>query len=329
MIANQSMKQSAKDFHVLNTVTEYTRFYGLPAPAHPLLTVIDLDNMRHTISLEAIAAATTPVVQQLYMVSLKRNMRGAAIRYGHQSYDFSEGVLSFLAPGQGCWAVANMTPDEISSWTAGLSGWTLLFHPDLLSKYPLGKKIGGYGFFSYDVHEALHLSAQEENVLDNLLNTIQSENERPIDAFSQDVIVSQLDVLLTYANRFYHRQFLTRRTVEHDRDGGPLLSRFETLLIGYFAQDSEQPLPTVQYFADELNVSSAYLSDMLRTLTGQNTQQHIHHALIEKAKRLLLTTSLTINETAFQLGFEYPQYFSRLFRSKTGQTPAAFRFSVQ
>ena len=221
-----------------------------------------------------------------------------------------------------------MTPNELNDWTAGLSGWTLLFHPDLLARYPLGKKIGGYGFFSYRVHEALHLSAQEETVLDNLLTTIRSENERPVDAFSQDVIVSQLDVLLTYANRYYHRQFLTRRTAEHDRDGG-LLIRFETMLTDYFAQDQEQPLPTVQFFADELNVSSAYLSDMLRTLTGQNTQQHIHHALIEKAKRLLLTTSLSINETAFQLGFEYPQYFSRLFKNKTGQTPAEFRFSAQ
>lgn len=318
------MKNSAKDFHVLNTVTEYTRFYGLPAPAHPLLTVIDLGSLRHNTSPDAVTAATTPVVQQLYMVSLKRNMKETAIRYGHQSYDYNEGVLSFLAPGQGCWAAGNMSADELLNWAAGLNGWTLLFHPDLLSRYPLGKKIIGYGFFSYEVHEALHLSAQEENVLNNLLDTIRNENERPVDAFSQDVIVSQLDVLLTYANRYYHRQFLTRRTAEHD-----LLTRFETLLIGYFAQDTGQLLPTVQYFADELNVSPAYLSDMLRTLTGQNTQQHIHQALIEKAKRLLLTTSLTINETAFQLGFEYPQYFSRLFKSKTGQTPAAFRFSAQ
>lgn len=323
------MKQSAKDFHVLNTVTEYTRFYGLPAPAHPLLTVIDLGSLRDLPQPQEARVLMTPVVQQFYVVSLKRNMKGVAIRYGHQSYDYNEGVLSFLAPGQGCWPAGNMTADEMSNWTAGLSGWTLLFHPDLLSKYPLGKKIASYGFFSYEVHEALHLSAQEEGVLDSLLDSIRNENERPIDAFSQDVIVSQLEVLLTYANRFYHRQFLTRRTAEHDRDGGPLLSRFETRLIGYFAQDSEQTLPTVQFFADELHVSPAYLSDMLRTLTGQNTQQHIHHALIERAKQILLTTSLSINETAFQLGFEYPPYFSRLFKSKTGLTPAAFRFSAQ
>lgn len=318
------MKQSAHNFRVLTTVTEYTRFYELPAPAHPLLTVIDLDRLGEQRSPTAITAAMTPVVTQLYMISLKRNLNGAAIRYGHQSYDYSEGVLSFLAPGQGCWAVSSMDEAELSDWTANLSGWTLLFHPDLLNKYPLGKKMAIYGFFSYEVHEALHLSAQEEQLLDSLLATIRSENERPVDAFSQDVIVAQLEVLLTYANRFYHRQFLTRRAAEHD-----LLSRFETRLIGYFAADTEQPLPTVQFFADELNVSPAYLSDMLRTLTGQNTQQHIHQVLLEKAKRLLLTTSLSINETAFQLGFEYPQYFSRLFKSKTGQTPAAFRLSAQ
>ena len=200
----------------------------------------------------------------------------------------------------------------------------LVFHPDLLRKYPLAQKIAGYGFFSYQVHEALHISAQEESLLDGLLTVIRSEYERPIDAFSQDVLVAQLEVLLNYANRFYHRQFLTRRTAEHD-----LLSRFETALTAYFEQDGEPSLPTVQHFADALNVSPAYLGDMLRALTGESTQPHLHRALIDKAKRLLLTTSLSVNETAFQLGFEYPQYFTRLFKSKTGLTPAAFRFSAQ
>jgi YesN/AraC family two-component response regulator len=179
--------------------------------------------------------------------------------------------------------------------------------------------MASYGFFSYQVHEALHLSEREEKVLDGLLRSIQGEYEQPIDAFSHDVLISQIETLLNYANRFYHRQFLTRRTVEHD-----LLTRFETELTTYFAQASEQPLPTVQHFADALHVSPAYLSDMLRTLTGQTTQQHIHYALIEKAKQLLLTTSLSINETAFQLGFEYPQYFTRLFKNKTGKVLPRF-----
>ena len=306
------MKQPAKEFQVLATVTDYTRFCGLPAPAHPLLTLIDLEQTRNQ---PLPAPITTAVVQQLYTVWLKRDFKGR-LHYGHQSYDFSEGVLGFVAPGQVFSVDASVDVSE-------LSGWMLVFHPDLLLKYPLGQKIASYGFFSYQVHEALHISAQEEKVLDNLLDAIRQEYERPIDAFSQDVLVSQLDQLLSYANRFYHRQFLTRRAAEHDR-----LSSFETLLANYFAQDGTLPLPTVQYFADALHLSPAYLSDMLRTLTGQNTQQHIHHALIEKAKRLLLTTSLSVGETAFQLGFEYPQYFNRLFKSKTGQTPAAFRRSA-
>jgi AraC-like DNA-binding protein len=255
-------------------------------------------------------------VQNFYTIWLKKNLKGP-IRYGHKPFDFNEGVLGFQAPGQ----VFTIDPTlDISE----LSGWMVLFHPDLLARYPLGKKITSYGFFSYDLHEALHLSEREEKVLDSLLLSIKNEYEQPIDAFSQDVLIAQLEVLLTHANRFYHRQFLTRRTVEHD-----LLTHFETLVTEYFAREGEQSLPSVQHFADRLNVSPAYLSDMLRTLTGQTTQQHLHQRLIDKAKRLLLTTSLSINETAFQLGFEYPQYFTRLFKSKTGPTPAAVRFSAQ
>ena len=305
------MKSPSKELQVLATVTDYTRFCGLPAPAHPLLTLLDLGQTRHLPP----PPMRTPVVQQLYTIWLKKDFRGR-LHYGHQSYDFREGVLGFVAPGQ------VFSVDEAVD-ISELSGWMLVFHPDLLRTYPLGKKITTYGFFTYAVHEALHVSAQEEALLDMLLSTIRSEYERPIDAFSQDVLVSQLEVLLSYANRFYHRQFLTRRVAEHDQ-----LSRFEALLLGYFTQDGELPLPTVHYFADALAVSPAYLGDMLRALTGQTTQQHIHHALIEKAKRLLLTTSLTVNETAFQLGFEYPQYFNRLFKSKTGLTPAAFRQSA-
>lgn len=316
------MKKPAKEFHVLNTVTDYTRLCGLPAPAHPLLTLIDLAHARDLPP----PVIKTPVVQKLYSIWLKKDFKGR-LYYGHQSYDFSEGVLGFVAPGQ-----VFSVDDELD--VSDLSGWMLVFHPDLLLKYPLAQKISSYGFFSYQVHEALHLSAAEEAVLDSLLDTIWAEYERPIDEFSQDVLVAQLDLLLSYANRFYHRQFVTRRSAEND-----LTTRFETQLVSYFAQEPGSPvrqtgsthvsLPTVQLFADALNVSPAYLSDTLRTLTGQTTQQHIHHALIERAKQILLSTSLSVNETAFQLGFDYPQYFSRLFKSKTGMTPAAFRFSAQ
>ncbi|RYU76086.1 helix-turn-helix domain-containing protein [Hymenobacter persicinus] len=304
------MKQPAKEFTVLASVSDFTRHFGFPAPAHPLLTVIDLAQHRQ------LMPAAGPALRQLYIISLKKNLKGQ-MQYGRQSYDFSQGVLAFYAPGQLC---ENNDSLDISE----LSGWMLVFHPDLLHRYPLGKKITGYGFFSYQVHEALHLSEREEQVLDGVLSGIRHEYGQPTDAFSQDVLVSQLDVLLSYANRYYHRQFLTRRPAEHD-----LLTRFEQLLTAYFAQGETQPLPSVQHFADALHVSPAYLSDLLRTLTGQTTQQHIHYGLIEKAKQLLLTTSLTINETAFQLGFEYPQYFTRLFKSKTGLTPAAFRIAAQ
>ncbi|AMR29406.1 AraC family transcriptional regulator [Hymenobacter psoromatis] len=317
------MRTPTPDFKRLTTVTDYTRFYGLPAPAHPLLTVVNLAQL----PLPAALAATTPVVQGLYSVSLKRNLRNASLRYGRQLYDFSEGTMSFLAPGQGCWVEeppAAVAPADLSAYVAALraelSGWLLVFHPDLLRKYPLAQKIAGYGFFTYQVHEALHLSAQEEDLLEGLLRGIRGEYERPIDAFSQEVIVTQLDVLLTYANRFYHRQFLTRRAAEPDQ-----ISRFEALLSAHFAAETAQPLPTVQHFADALSISAAYLSDLLRTCTGQTAQQHLHRVLIEKAKQLLLNTSLSVNETAFQLGFDYPQYFSRLFKRKTGATPVAFR----
>lgn len=304
------MKQPAKEFRTLASVADFTQHFGFPAPAHPLLTVVDLAAHRNA------PPPPCPAVRQLYIISLKKNLQGK-LYYGHRAYDFGEGVLGFYAPGQLCEAAPDLDTSE-------LSGWLLVFHPDLLAKYPLGQKMAGYGFFSYAVHEALHLSAREEQLLDGIVAGIRAEYAQSIDAFSQDVLVSQLEVLLNYANRFYHRQFLTRRTAEHD-----LLTRFESLLTAYFTRAAEQPLPTVQYFADALHVSPAYLSDMLRTLTGQNTQQHLHHALIEKAKRLLLSTSLTVNEAAFRLGFEYPQYFTRLFKSKTGLTPAAFRFSAQ
>ena len=310
--------KTAQEFQILATVSDYARHYGLPAPTHPLLLVIDLAAARDRAAAEAPLTAAgqarllAPVVPQLYTIFLKRNLKGL-LYYGHQPYDFSEGVLGFSAPGQ-VFRVAEGLD------TSAVTGWMLVFHPDLLARYPLGQKMASYAFFGYDVREALHLAAREEAQLAELLQVLKTECEQPIDAFSQDVLVAQLETLLSYANRFYHRQFLTRRAAPHD-----LLSRFEARLTAYFAHAADQPLPTVQHFAEALYVSPAYLGELLRSLTGQSTQQHIHHALIERAKQLLLSTSLSVNETAFRLGFEYPQYFSRLFKSKTGHSPAAFR----
>ena len=305
------MKKTTDNIRVIDTLAEYARMCGHPEPSHPLITVLDLKQTLARMSAEP-ARPFEPIVQNFYSIAVKRGLKGT-VHYGRRTHDFSSGVLTFMAPGQVFAIDENLDISE-------LEGWSLLVHPDLLHSYPLGRKITQYGFFHYDTTEALHLSAEEEATLDDVLRGIAREYARPIDAFSQDVIVSQLGVLLTYSDRFYQRQFVTRAKVPHD-----LLSRFENLLRDYLTGEEGTPLPTVSLLAGKLQVTPAYLSDMLRSLTGLTAQQHIHQAVIEKAKRMLLGTSLSVAETAFALGFEYPQYFSRLFRQKTGMTPSDFR----
>jgi len=205
-----------------------------------------------------------------------------------------------------------------------LSGYWLVIHPDFIRNYPLGKSMKEYGYFSYAVNEALHLSDDEEKTITSIMQNIEHEYRSVIDNFSQDVIVSHIELLLNYCNRFYNRQFITRRAANND-----LLIKLENILTEYFDSGllHELGLPTVQYVSDKLNVSADYLSDMFRSLTGQNTQQHIHSYLIEKAKEVLTTTNLSVSEIAYQLGFEYPQSFSKLFKNKTSLTPLKFRQS--
>ena len=222
--------------------------------------------------------------------------------------------MSFIAPNQ----IISIDNDE----DRNKDGWSLLFHPDLIRQYQLGKTIKNYGFFSYSVNEALHLSDEEEKSIEVIIQNIQKEINERLDNFSQDVIVSNLELLLSYCNRFYNRQFITRKMATND-----LLTNFETNLENYFSDNSNLTLPTVEKLATDLNVSSSYLSDMLRSLTGQNTQQHIHDKLIDKAKEILTTTDLTVSEVAYQLGFEYPQSFSKLFKSKTDLTPLEYKHS--
>ncbi len=195
----------------------------------------------------------------------------------------------------------------------------LAFHPDFIRKYPLGSKIGKLKFFSYETNEALHMSEAERSLIEGLMENMLDEYNRNIDEHSQNIIVSQLDVLLNYSERFYTRQFRTRNSVELD-----ILTRFQSILHKHFDEGNDK-LIAANDMASQLNMSTHYLSDLLRNLTGLNTRQHIHVYLIERAKSLLLTTDLSINEIAFSLGFNYPQYFSRLFKSKTGQTPIEFR----
>ncbi len=252
-------------------------------------------------------------VLNFYGISLKKNVSGK-LKYGQNYYDFDEGVLALTAPKQ-ILSVAGEGDYKVS-------GYWLVFHVDFILHYPLGRVIKDYGFFSYAVNEALHLAEKEEKMLEGIFKNIEQEYQTSIDQFSQDVMISHLELLLNYCNRFYNRQFLTRKKVGND-----LLSKMEELLDEYFENDTplKSGLPTVQYFAGKLNVSSNYLSDMLRALTGQSTQEHIHNKLIEKAKESLTVTNLSVSEIAYQLGFEYPQSFSKLFKSKTNLTPIAYR----
>lgn len=294
----------------IHSISELHRLMGLTKPLHPLISLINMD--------EVLSSGNTDEVHFLlnfYGVSLKRNL-SSKLKYGQNYFDFDEGVLAMTAPKQ----ILSVNSED----NYKVSGYWLVFHSDFILNYTLGKGIKDYGFFSYAVYEALHLSDKEEKMLEGIFKNIEQEYQTSIDQFSQDVMVSHLELLLNYCNRFYNRQFLTRK-----KAGNDLLSKMEELLNEYFKNDKliESGLPTVQYFAENMNVSSNYLSDMLRALTGQSTQQHIHNKLIEKAKETLITTNLSVSEIAYQLGFEHPQSFSKLFKSKTSLTPIEFRAS--
>lgn len=289
----------------INTVKEFTDLLSCPPAHHPLLSICRVTDFKEYVPIEK------PVQLNLYLIVIKDGTNCTA-KYGWRDYDFARGAMSFFAPGQiHLW---NDQPAKPSGW-----GWMLVFHPDFIRKYALGAKIGKLKFFSYETSEALHISDAERIQAEALMESIETEYKRSIDEHTQDIIVSQLDVLLNYAERFYTRQFRTRNSVETD-----IVTRFQSILHKHFESDKEKMI-TANDIATELGMSTHYLGDLLRNLTGMNTQQHIHAHLIEKAKSLLMTTTLSVNEIAFSLGFEYPQYFSRLFKSKTGQTPVEFR----
>lgn len=283
----------------------------LPKPLHPLVSLFD--NTQVTVNKKQLPGN---LVFDFYSISYKKITKGRT-GYGQSYYDFDDGTMTFVAPSQ---VIATSRDTEYF-------GISLLFHPDLIRNYPLGKHIKRFGFFSYDSNEALHLSEKEKEVILNLLKNIKEELENAIDDFSQDIVVSHLETLLNYSNRFYKRQFITRKTASHN-----LLTQLEEILDDYFAKEQglNSGLPTVEYLSSKLNLSPRYLSDMLRSTTGQNAQQHIHEKLIEKAKEYLSATNLTVAEIAYKLGFEYPQSFNKLFKNKTDLTPMAFkeRFSI-
>jgi AraC family transcriptional regulator, transcriptional activator of pobA len=294
--------------HQFNSISDLHRMLGLPKPLHPLVSLVD--NTKIAINKEQLSQS---FLLNFYKISYKTGLRGK-IRYGQNYYDFDEGGMVFTSPNQ------LLAAEEDAEY----KGYTLLVHPDFIRNYPLAKSIKNFGFFSYAANEALHLSDKEKSIILNIFKNIEDELQSSIDDFSQDVIIAQIELVLNYSNRFYKRQFITRKSANND-----LLEKLETLLNNYFNKETAlmKGLPTVQFVADELHVSAHYLSDMLRTLTGQNAQQHIHNKLIEKAKEILSISNLSVAEIAYQLGFEHPQSFNKLFKRKTNLSPLQFRQS--
>ncbi len=304
------MKKESNTPYIINSISEQHRLLSLPRPHHPLVSVFNFaDIISNTDELSKSFALN------FYCIAIKKGFTGK-LKYGQNYYDFDEGVLSFISPGQ----VLSVPKDDENPH----SGCCLMFHPDFIASYPLAKNIKNYGFFSYALNEALHLSEKEEAMITTIMQNIDQEYKSTIDTYSQDVIISQIELLLNYSNRFYNRQFITRKNANNS-----LLINLESMLSEYFSSGKVQQLglPTVQYVSNQLNVSANYLGDMLRTLTGQSTQQHIHNKLIEVAKETLTTTSLSVSEIAYGLGFEYPQSFNKFFKSKTSLSPLEFRTS--
>jgi len=291
----------------VDSISQLHEMLGFGKPVHPLISITQNANM--VVEDEFL---NQHFLFNFYKISFKKTLKGK-MGYGQSYYDFDEGGMIFTAPNQ----LLSTSSDDIQ-----YEGLTLLIHSDFLRNYSLATRIKSFGFFSYSANEALFLSDKEKQTIFSVFDNIKEELNNTIDDFSQDVIISHIEVLLNYSNRFYKRQFITRKAVNND-----LLSKTEELLNVYFEKEQglNKGLPTVEYLATELNLSPRYLSDMLRSLTGQNAQQLIHEKLIEKAKDYLTTTQLSVAEIAYQLGFEHPQSFNKLFKNKTNQTPVQFK----
>ena len=302
------MQQQSNINHI-KSISQLVRLLGLPAPLQPLITLVDYNN----VSIEMFPKGQK-VSLDFYKISFKPTFTGQ-VKYGQGYYDFEEGGLAFLKPKQ-----IVFPPEDIESY----EGIALYFHSDFIRNYPLGSTINQYGFFSYDVSEALFLSAKEKEIITNLFATIANELDNNIDSFSQDVLVSQIELLLNYSNRFYNRQFITRKAINHD-----VITSLDELLNRYFEDENslKNGLPSVKYISTALKLSQRYLSDMLSSLTGLNTQQYIQNAIIEKAKEKLSNTNLSVSEIAYKLGFEHSQSFRKLFKAKTNFSPLGFRNS--
>jgi len=299
------------------TISEYFQAWQMPGPEHPLISVMQLDISRVMRSGETLSSFC-----DFYAIAIKRvtGAENLQLKYGQQPYDFNEGMMSFVAPGQ----VTSLTVEK--DIEVRQSGWYLIFHPDFIWNTPLANSIKRYEFWDYAVNESLFLSEKEEEIIINIVENIHRETHANIDKFSKQIIISQIESLLNYAERFYNRQFVTREKSNHQ-----ILDRLQKVLTGYL--DSDEPrkkgLPMVGDIAARLNITPKYLSSLLRMHTGQNTQHYIHEKLIERAKERISTSDLSMSEIAYELGFEQLQSFSRLFKAKTHLSPLAFRQSFK
>lgn len=302
-----------KKIHRIKSIGEFHSFRNLGQPEHPLISVINISDIPESSGLKF-----KNLVFDFYSISLKRNY-DVKFKYGQEIYDFDDGILFFMAPNQVFGIESTASVQRIKP-----SGWMLLIHPDFLWNSSLARSIQQYEYFGYSANEALFLSDKEEETLTTILKNIQHEARSNIDEFSQNIIVSQIELLLNYGERFYRRQFITRKITNHK-----ILEQLELFLTEYFEQEDlhKKGLPTVKHIAQKLNVTPNYLSGLLKMLTGSSTQQHIHNKLIQKAKEKLSTTDLSVTEIARTLGFGYSQSFNKFFKEKTNLSPLEFRRS--
>lgn len=292
----------------LESIAQYNQMRGVET-LHPLVTVLDLSTAK-------------PMPAQtfnfgMYAVYLKE-LKCGELKYGRKHYDYQEGTLVFIAPGQ----VLGVQP-KVTTFEA--KGWALLFHPDLIKGTPLAKHFHEYSFFAYDVNEALHVSEQERGIVLECFRKIDFELRHGLDKHSRKLIVSHIELLLNYCVRFYDRQFITRDPVNTG-----VIETFETLLHDYFKSDKPQEtgIPTVGYFADQLHLSANYFGDLVKRETGKTAQEYIHSTLIDAAKEKIFDPSKSVSEVAYELGFKYPQHFTRFFKQQVGATPNEYRSAL-
>jgi len=297
------------EFLKIQSLTDMFRIMEMPSPKHPLIAIVDYSRTPFTTKVPRFK-----VVCDFYQITIKSDKNGF-LKYGRESYDYQEGSLVYLAPEQ-------VVEYDSSDSDVVESGWSLFFHADLFRTFPLGRKMKEYGFFNYQSNEALHISEKERALVESILHKIEMELDSNLDDFSEEVIVSNIELLLNYSKRFYNRQFITRKRFNENT-----ITQFTNLLEEYFSREMQKEIgiPTVQYFADKLTFSPNYLSDLIRKGTDKSILEHIHYHVIELAKNRLLNSNSSVSEIAYELGFEYSQYFSRLFKSKVGKTPSEYR----